>query len=95
MDTSDFLLTETHLIVTCAQVRSARTVGGIDVVITKAHVFPSEDPTKNPGAILVIKEARTLAVQTGNGTLFIEKLKPAGKAQMDAASFINGYGKNL
>ena len=75
--------------------KSYTTLGGIDVVITKAHVFPSEDPTKNPGAILVIKEARTLAVQTGNGTLFIEKLKPAGKAQMDAASFINGYGKNL
>lgn len=47
-----------------------------------------------PGAVLGLTDAG-LAVATGEGTLLIEELQPAGKQRMSAAAFMNGYGAQL
>ncbi len=69
---------------------SKTTLGTIDVTIEKAH--PSQGSGK-PGTIL--HDATTLSVQTSDGTLVIEQLKPAGKSSMSTQSFLAGYGKRL
>ncbi|MBM4234889.1 MAG: methionyl-tRNA formyltransferase [Firmicutes bacterium] len=43
-----------------------------------------------PGTILSVEKA-SLEVATGNGSLFLIDLQPAGKKQMQAASFCCGY----
>lgn len=69
--------------------------GGHAVIITAAHVIPSTPPEAKPGDVEVIKEAKSLAVATSNGSLRIDRLKPAGKTEMPTAAFLNGYGKDL
>jgi methionyl-tRNA formyltransferase len=74
--------------------KSHATIGDIDCVITKAHAVPSDF-----GDIGEIEESliedRILAVQTGDGYLCIDKIKPANKKEMDIAGFINGYKDRL
>jgi len=73
--------------------KSRAALGGKEVIITKAHAVPSEPPESKPGDVEIIPEAGTIMVATANGSLCIEKLKPAGKKEMNAAAFINGYLK--
>ena len=58
----------------------------LEVAITKARVTEQND---DAGKHTI--QNKELIVFCGNGALVIEKLKPAGKAEMDAASFMNGY----
>ena len=64
---------------------------GREVVITKARV--QEDITGVPGTIQWVE--KQLVVTTGSGGLIIERLKPAGKADMTAAAFMAGYGQRI
>jgi len=57
----------------------------LDVVITNAHVIEQND---KPGRIVATN--KELIIYCGKGALVIDKLKPAGKPQMDVASFLNG-----
>lgn len=56
------------------------------LVITAAHV---EDKALQPGQTLV--DGKQLLVGTGEGSLSIDRLKPAGKGEMDIAGFLAGY----
>ncbi|MGC6426824.1 MAG: methionyl-tRNA formyltransferase [Akkermansiaceae bacterium] len=47
-----------------------------------------------PGALLKNAENR-LEIACGNGSLFLETVQPDGKGQMDAESFLRGYGDQL
>ena len=62
----------------------------LEVVITNAHVIEQNDTA---GKITV--QNKELIVYCGQGALVIDRLKPAGKPEMDAKSFINGYQKYL
>lgn len=69
---------------------SRATLFGKDVIITQAYTVPSTAPEAQPGDVSVIKEAGTLAVVSSNGSLVIQKLKPAGKREMTTKEFIAG-----
>ena len=47
----------------------------------------------NPGEIVDITK-QGIVVKTGDGSITITKLKPFGKKMMDAASYVNGIGKD-
>ncbi len=70
--------------------KSRMTLAGKEVVITKAHVV---DGANEPGKVLV--EQKELHIGTSDGILVIDSVKPAGKAEMTAQAFLNGYGANL
>lgn len=59
---------------------------GIDVIITKSHVIMG---SAEPGET-VTNTDRQLAVGTSEDILVIDRLKPAGKNEMDSNSFLNG-----
>jgi methionyl-tRNA formyltransferase len=58
------------------------------VTIEKARWTP-KDPKEAPGTVLASSESG-LEVATGQGTLIIEQVKPAGKKSMSAAAFARG-----
>jgi len=66
--------------------KSRTELAGKEVVITQAHVV---DQVLKPGQTLV--EAKQLMIGTADGSLVIDKLKPAGKAEMSAEGFLAGY----
>jgi methionyl-tRNA formyltransferase len=68
--------------------KSRSEVAGKEVVITKARVVPEPGA---PGNTEV--RNKELLVFCAEGALLIEKLKPAGKKEMNAQAFINGYMK--
>lgn len=65
--------------------------GEQEVVITEARV--QEDATGAPGALRWVE--KQLVATTGSGGLIIERLKPAGKAEMTAAAFMAGYSQRI
>lgn len=69
--------------------RSYTELGGVDIIITSAHVAPSD--TKQPGVIEINNEQRLLMVNTKDGYLCIDKLIPAGKKEMPISAFLAGY----
>jgi len=71
--------------------KSRTRLGSVDVVITKAYCVPSNTPDSKPGDIKIIPEINLLSVETKNGCLYIEKLKPVGKKEMDSQAFLAGY----
>lgn len=72
--------------------KSRATLGTKEVVITKAHASPDET-VGEPGDIVIFgKEA--IGITTGDGTLWIDELKPVGKKEMPAKAFLAGY-RNL
>lgn len=75
--------------------KSRTMLGKVDVVITKAYSVPSNTIDSKPGDIKIIAEINLLSVETKNGCLYIERLKPVGKNEMDCKSFINGYRDQL
>lgn len=75
--------------------KSRTKLGSVDVVITKAHSVPSNSPDLKLGDIQIDPSINLLTIETKNGYLCIERLKPAGKNEMDVRSFINGYGSRL
>ncbi len=68
--------------------KSRTNLAGKEVIIVQVKV--AKDVLK-PGEIQ-LKDNR-LIIGTGKGSLLIEKLKPAGKNEMNAEAFINGYLK--
>jgi methionyl-tRNA formyltransferase len=71
--------------------RSRATIGGKEVIVLEANVL---DAKGKPGAVSVTEE-KQLLVATSEGSLIIERLKPAGKNEMTAKEFLTGYGQNL
>ncbi len=62
----------------------------LDVVITAAHTTEQ----KGDAGTLTVQN-KELIMYCGEDALVIDTLKPAGKPQMDASSFINGYSRYL
>lgn len=73
--------------------KSYTTLAGIDVIITAAHSMPVT--ATSPGVIEVLPEGKMLIVHCSEGYLCIDKLKPAGKAEMTAQAFLAGYSNRL
>jgi len=66
--------------------KSRTQIGGIDTVITAAHVIPGNG---TPGVIWL--QGRELGIHTGEGILVIDELVPAGKKAMSGSDFLLGY----
>lgn len=64
---------------------------GRDATVTRAHAahYPPE-PDHQPGDISVSDDRTCIILHTSDGQLIIERLKPAGKKEMDAADFLRG-----
>jgi methionyl-tRNA formyltransferase len=75
--------------------KSRTMLAGKDVIVTKAYAISSRLPEAKSGEVEIVKEDGAIAVATSNGTLCIERLKPAGKQEMSAKEFIAGYGNRL
>ena len=73
--------------------KSHTTIAGKDVVITAARVAVSHAWSVAIGTAYIYHD--DLLVQTSDGALTIEKLKPAGKSEMSASAFMAGYGQSL
>lgn len=74
--------------------KSQTVLAGKEVVITKAHVLPqAADHTQDPGVVSLVN--KELHIGTTDGVLVVDALKPAGKPEMTAQAFLNGYGKGI
>jgi len=73
--------------------QSRTTLGTTDCVITKAHALPSNIEHHVPGQIEHHKAP--LVIKCGDGSLCVDVIKPAGKKEMSAAGFLNGYKSRL
>lgn len=73
--------------------KSRTKLGEVEIIITKSHALPSNNPNLKPGEIEI--SDRSLAVQCEDGQLSVECLKPAGKREMDIRSFLAGYKDRL
>ncbi|MCA9334519.1 methionyl-tRNA formyltransferase [Candidatus Saccharibacteria bacterium] len=71
--------------------QSRTRLGGIEVIITKAHIQSGVTP---PGEI-VFQNDKTLSVGTGKDLLTIDSLKPPGKKEMPISAFLSGYKNQL
>ncbi len=79
--------------------KSYTTLADKDVIVTEAHAETSSkqqvaSSKLKPGKVF-LTEDKELLIQTGDGLLIIDYLKPAGKKTMTAKEFLSGYGKNL
>jgi methionyl-tRNA formyltransferase len=70
--------------------KSRTTLASKDVVITKAHVIADNTPGKKPGDTDTTAEPGAIIIETSNGRLAVDMLKPAGKAEMPAKAFLAG-----
>lgn len=70
--------------------KSRTMLGGHAVIITRAHAEAGEG---TPGELWL--RGKHLGVYCEKGVLMIDRLKPAGKADMTAEAFLAGYGKDL
>lgn len=77
--------------------KSRTTLAGKEVIITESHVTEKQETgiRKREVGKLFLTQGKDLAVQTGNGLLIIDKLKPAGKNEMSAEAFLAGYRQLL
>ena len=66
--------------------RSRTTVGGTDIIITKAHQGPGDG---SPGTLWLTNKA--FGIHAANSVLVIDSLIPVGKKEMSAAAFLAGY----
>lgn len=71
--------------------KSHTNIAGREVVITSAHV---ELGSKLPVGTVFANEKK-LCIQTIDGLLVIDSLKPASKPDMPATAFLAGYGRLL
>ncbi len=70
--------------------KSSTTIGGIDLVVTKARVLNESNAC---GMAKVLD--KNLVIGCGEDSLVIEALIPAGKNEMTGQAFIAGYGSKL
>jgi methionyl-tRNA formyltransferase len=73
--------------------RSRMELAGTEIIITKSHVVSAAQSGITPGKLCV--DSKTLLVGTNDGCLAIDRLKPAGKAEMNVAAFLAGYRAKL
>lgn len=73
--------------------KSRTVLGDLEVIITKAHVDHTEK--LQPGVITLASESSTLLIGTSEGNLAVDRLKPAGKSEMDSKAFLAGYKNRL
>ena len=66
--------------------RSRTTLGGIECIITSAHVEPGEGTSGE-----LWRDAQQIGVYCSQDILVVDTLLPAGKKEMPASSFIAGY----
>lgn len=66
--------------------KSRAMLGAIEVIITKAH---TSDESSIPGSLIIVD--KNPAVHCKQGTLIIDRLKPAGKKEMSGSAFLAGY----
>lgn len=71
--------------------KSRTTLGGKEIVITKAHIM--ENDAGQIGTIWLDEPSRPkqFGFQTSRGVLVIDMLKPAGKQEMTVEAFLAGY----
>jgi methionyl-tRNA formyltransferase len=70
--------------------RSRTQLGGIDLIITAAHVAAGSG---TPGTLQI--ENQQLGVYCGEDILMIDRLIPAAKKEMSASAFLNGHQLKL
>lgn len=68
---------------------SRTTIADKDVVITAAHV--SDTTVNNVDKKTIFVANKQLCLQTSDGVLVVDELKPAGKPTMSAAAFLAGH----
>lgn len=68
-------------------------ISNMDVVITKATI--AEAAPENHGQKTIFVSNKQLYIQTGDGLLHVQTLKPAGKSEMTAQAFLAGHAKLL
>ncbi len=71
--------------------KSRTEVAGKEVIVTKACTAKGSG---KPGEIDINGIDNVVTVTTSDGLLCIEKLKPAGKSEMNAGAFIRGYARS-
>lgn len=71
--------------------KSRAQVGQIEAIITKACVHPGS--IGKPGEVQI--KDHKLFIACGQESLSIERIKPAGKKEMDSKSFLAGYRSKL
>ncbi|MSR78023.1 MAG: methionyl-tRNA formyltransferase [Candidatus Omnitrophica bacterium] len=60
------------------------------IQILKGRILDSDKCSGKPGEVISLQKPLGFEIQTGRGTLLIERLKPAGKKEMTGMDFING-----
>ena len=65
----------------------------VEMVITKAHAVPFDDPEMKPGDFEIVD--KLLMIYFSSGYLCVDRLQPVGKAEMAVADFISGYKSKL
>ena len=73
--------------------QSRALIGKLEVIITSAHAVPSD--FGNPGELDIEDEFGILMIQTGDGYLCIDAVKPLGKKEMPIRAFLQGYKNQL
>lgn len=68
-------------------------IAGKDVVITAAHV--ADNTLENVDKKSIFIANKQLCLQTADGILVIDSLKPASKPNMPASAFLAGYGNKI
>ena len=76
--------------------KSRTVIASKDVVITKAHVANGDElPGEKHANGDVFVSHKQLCIQTAEGVLVVDELKPAGKQAMSGQAFLAGYGQSL
>lgn len=68
-------------------------IGGLDLIITAAHAVPSD--LNAPGTYKIDVATSLLIVNTREGSLSIDQVKPLGKKEMPIQAFLAGYSSRL
>ncbi len=72
---------------------SRTVIANKEVVITAAHI--ADNSLENVANKTIFVANKQLCLQTADGIFVVDSLKPAGKTNMPAASFLAGYGNKL
>ncbi len=72
---------------------SRTVIAGKDVVVTAAHI--ADNGFQNVDNKTIFVANKQLCLQTADGILVIDELKPAGKPAMSTSAFLAGYSRLL
>lgn len=62
-----------------------------EVTLTRVGTCPGVEGDEPPGTVLEITGEERLIVRAGRGAVVVQRLKPAGSREMDAADFVHGH----